>query len=136
MLKRVVALNKAASYLRHATLRQLHDLVGDLEREVAAAGAAAPAAAAAAAEAGAAAGAAAPTEMPCGSNDGLESKPVETSFEEERWAYMRYDGSIKVDGDVLVTDGTKVALSCTRDPAEGPSRSSARSTSARVLASV
>merc|ERR1712054_295586 len=32
----------------------------------------------------------------------------------------RYDGTVEVDGDSLVIDGTKVALSHTRDPAEIP----------------
>merc|ERR1711920_710595 len=32
----------------------------------------------------------------------------------------RYDGTVEVDGDSLVIDGQKVALSHTRDPAEIP----------------
>merc|ERR1711963_1097029 len=33
---------------------------------------------------------------------------------------MGYDGTVEVDGDSLVIDGVKVALSATRDPAEIP----------------
>ena len=32
----------------------------------------------------------------------------------------KYDGTVEVDGDSLIVDGTKVALSHTRDPAEIP----------------
>merc|ERR1719410_2758420 len=57
-----------------------------------------------------------------------ELKLVNASYDAEYLAYQmkydsihgRYDGTVEVDGDSLVIDGTKVALSHTRDPAEIP----------------
>ncbi|CAE8621031.1 unnamed protein product [Polarella glacialis] len=58
----------------------------------------------------------------------VELKLVNASYEADYLAYMmkydsihgRYDGTVEVDGDSLVIDGHKVALSHTRDPAEIP----------------
>merc|ERR1712039_735305 len=58
----------------------------------------------------------------------VELKLINASYDAEYLAYQmkydsihgRYDGTIEVDGDSLVIDGTKVALSHTRDPAEIP----------------
>merc|ERR1711933_401970 len=58
----------------------------------------------------------------------VELKLINASYDAEYLAYQmkydtihgRYDGSIEVDGDSLVIDGKKVALSHTRDPAEIP----------------
>merc|ERR550525_277657 len=57
-----------------------------------------------------------------------ELKLVNASYDAEYLAYQmkydsihgRYDGTIEADGDSLVIDGKKVALSHTRDPAEIP----------------
>merc|ERR1712176_41308 len=57
-----------------------------------------------------------------------ELKLVNASYDAEYLAYQmkydsihgRYDGTVEVDGDSLVIDGQKVALSHTRDPAEIP----------------
>jgi phosphoglycerate kinase len=57
-----------------------------------------------------------------------ELKLINASYEADYLAYMfkydtihgRYDGTIEVDGDSLVVDGQKIALSHTRDPAEIP----------------
>jgi glyceraldehyde 3-phosphate dehydrogenase len=58
----------------------------------------------------------------------VELKLVNASYDADYLAYMmkydtihgRYDGTVEVDGDSLVIDGHKVALSHTRDPAEIP----------------
>merc|ERR1712078_209474 len=58
----------------------------------------------------------------------VELKLVNASYDAEYIAYQmkydsihgRYDGTVEVDGDSLVIDGKKVALSHTRDPAEIP----------------
>jgi len=58
----------------------------------------------------------------------VELKLVNASYDAEYLAYQmkydsihgRYDGTIEADGDSLVIDGKKVALSHTRDPAEIP----------------
>merc|ERR1712127_840459 len=58
----------------------------------------------------------------------VELKLINASYDAEYLAYQmkydsihgRYDGTIEVDGDSLVIDGKKVALSHTRDPAEIP----------------
>ncbi|CAE8624689.1 unnamed protein product [Polarella glacialis] len=58
----------------------------------------------------------------------VELKLVNASYEADYLAYMmkydsihgRYDGTVEVDGDALVIDGHKVALSHTRDPSEIP----------------
>jgi len=58
----------------------------------------------------------------------VELKLVNASYDAEYLAYQmkydsihgRYDGTVEVDGDSLVIDGKKVALSHTRDPAEIP----------------
>merc|ERR1712039_763049 len=58
----------------------------------------------------------------------VELKLINASYDAEYLAYQmkydsihgRYDGTIEVDGDSLVIDGQKVALSHTRDPAEIP----------------
>merc|ERR1712050_170566 len=58
----------------------------------------------------------------------VELKLVNASYDAEYLSYMgksdsiygRYDGTVEVDGDSLVIDGTKVALSHTRDSAEIP----------------
>jgi len=58
----------------------------------------------------------------------VELKLINASYDADYLAYMmkydtihgRYDGTVKVDGDSLVIDGVKVALSHTRDPAEIP----------------
>merc|ERR1712113_152988 len=57
-----------------------------------------------------------------------ELKLVNASYDAEYLAYQmkydsihgRYDGTVEVDGDSLVIDGHRVALSHTRDPAEIP----------------
>jgi len=57
-----------------------------------------------------------------------ELKLINASYEADYLAYMfkydtihgRYDGTIEVDGDSLVVDGHKIALSHTRDPADIP----------------
>merc|ERR1719329_1175518 len=57
-----------------------------------------------------------------------ELKLINASYDADYLAYMfkydtihgKYDGTIKVDGDSLVVDGKKIALSHTRDPAEIP----------------
>merc|ERR1712063_66026 len=57
-----------------------------------------------------------------------ELKLINASYDADYLAYQmkydsihgRYDGTIEVDGDSLVIDGQKVALSHTRDPAEIP----------------
>jgi len=57
-----------------------------------------------------------------------ELKLINASYDADYLAYMmkydtihgKYDGTIEVDGDSLVIDGQKVALSHTRDPAEIP----------------
>merc|ERR1711933_204354 len=59
---------------------------------------------------------------------GVELKLINASYDAEYLAYQmkydsihgRYDGTVEVDGDSLVVDGKKVALSHTRDPAEIP----------------
>merc|ERR1712060_979298 len=59
----------------------------------------------------------------------VELKLINASYDAEYLAYQmkydsihgRYDGTIVADGDSLVIDGKKVALSHTRDPAEIPS---------------
>merc|ERR1712190_441141 len=58
----------------------------------------------------------------------VELKLINASYDAEYLAYQmkydsihgRYQGTIEPDGDSLVIDGTKVALSHTRDPAEIP----------------
>merc|ERR1719231_373643 len=58
----------------------------------------------------------------------VELKLINASYDAEYLAYQmkydsihgRYDGTIEADGDSLVIDGIKVALSHTRDPAEIP----------------
>merc|ERR1712226_209528 len=58
----------------------------------------------------------------------VELKLVNASYDAEYLAYQmkydsihgRYDGTIEADGDSLVIDGHRVALSHTRDPAEIP----------------
>jgi len=58
----------------------------------------------------------------------VELKLVNASYDADYLAYMmkydtihgRYDGTIEPDGDSLVIDGHKVALSHTRDPSEIP----------------
>merc|ERR1719428_1323026 len=58
----------------------------------------------------------------------VELKLINASYDAEYLAYQmkydsihgRYDGTIEVDGDSLVIDGQKIALSHTRDPAEIP----------------
>jgi len=58
----------------------------------------------------------------------VDLKLINASYDAEYLAYQmkydsihgRYDGTIEVDGDSLVIDGQKVALSHTRDPAEIP----------------
>jgi glyceraldehyde 3-phosphate dehydrogenase len=58
----------------------------------------------------------------------VELKLINASYDAEYLAYQmkydsihgRYDGTIEVDGDSLVIDGHKVALSHTRDPADIP----------------
>merc|ERR1712066_344877 len=58
----------------------------------------------------------------------VELKLINASYDAEYLAYQmkydsihgRYDGTIEADGDSLVIDGHKVALSHTRDPAEIP----------------
>jgi len=58
----------------------------------------------------------------------VELKLINASYDAEYLAYQmkydsihgRYDGTIEADGDSLVIDGKKVALSHTRDPAEIP----------------
>merc|ERR1719373_1181885 len=58
----------------------------------------------------------------------VELKLVNASYDAEYLAYQmkydsihgRYDGTIEADGDSLVIDGKKIALSHTRDPAEIP----------------
>merc|ERR1712018_436286 len=58
----------------------------------------------------------------------VELKLINASYDAEYLAYQmkydsihgRYDGTIEVDGDSLVIDGKKIALSHTRDPAEIP----------------
>merc|ERR1712060_820692 len=58
----------------------------------------------------------------------VELKLINASYDAEYLAYQmkydsihgRYDGTIEVDGDSLVVDGKKIALSHTRDPAEIP----------------
>jgi glyceraldehyde 3-phosphate dehydrogenase len=58
----------------------------------------------------------------------VELKLINASYDAEYLAYQmkydsihgRYDGTVEVDGDSLVIDGHKVALSHTRDPAEIP----------------
>jgi len=55
-------------------------------------------------------------------------KLINASYDADYLAYMfkydtihgKYDGTIEVDGDSLVVDGQKIALSHTRDPAEIP----------------
>jgi glyceraldehyde 3-phosphate dehydrogenase len=57
-----------------------------------------------------------------------ELKLINASYDADYLAYMmkydtihgKYDGTIVVDGDSLVVDGHKIALSHTRDPAEIP----------------
>jgi glyceraldehyde 3-phosphate dehydrogenase len=57
-----------------------------------------------------------------------ELKLINASYEADYLAYMfkydtihgKYDGTIEVDGDALVVDGHKIALSHTRDPADIP----------------
>jgi len=57
-----------------------------------------------------------------------ELKLINASYDADYLAYMfkydtihgKYDGTIKVDGDSLVVDGHKIALSHTRDPADIP----------------
>merc|ERR1712087_63177 len=57
-----------------------------------------------------------------------ELKLINASYDADYLAYMmkydtihgKYDGTIEADGDSLVIDGQKVALSHTRDPAEIP----------------
>merc|ERR1719379_2250028 len=61
-------------------------------------------------------------------NPETELKLVNASYDAEYLAYQmkydsihgKYDGTIEADGDSLVIDGQKVALSHTRDPAEIP----------------
>jgi len=58
----------------------------------------------------------------------VELKLINASYDADYLAYMmrydtihgKYDGTIETDGDSLVVDGLKVALSHTRDPAEIP----------------
>jgi len=58
----------------------------------------------------------------------VELKLINASYDSDYLAYMmkydsihgKYDGTVEPDGDSLVIDGTKVALSHTRDPAEIP----------------
>jgi len=58
----------------------------------------------------------------------VELKLINASYDADYLAYQmkydsihgRYDGTVEVDGDSLVIDGHKVALSHTRDPAEIP----------------
>merc|ERR1719428_373386 len=58
----------------------------------------------------------------------VELKLINASYDAEYLAYQmkydsihgRYDGTIEADGDSLVVDGQKIALSHTRDPAEIP----------------
>merc|ERR1711953_43909 len=58
----------------------------------------------------------------------IELKLINASYDAEYMAYMmkydtvhgKYDGTVETDGDSLVIDGQKVALSHTRDPAEIP----------------
>merc|ERR1711920_267105 len=58
----------------------------------------------------------------------VELKLINASYDADYLAYMfkydtihgKYDGNIEVDGDSLVVDGKKIALSHTRDPAEIP----------------
>jgi len=58
----------------------------------------------------------------------VELKLINASYDAEYLAYQmkydsihgRYDGTVEVDGDSLVIDGHKVALSHTRNPAEIP----------------
>merc|ERR1719221_2022590 len=58
----------------------------------------------------------------------LDLKLINASYDAEYMAYMfkydsvhgRYDGTVETDGDCLVIDGHRVALSHTRDPAEIP----------------
>merc|ERR1712217_739808 len=58
----------------------------------------------------------------------VDLKLINASYDAEYLAYQmkydsihgRYDGTIEVDGDSLVIDGQKIALSHTRDPAEIP----------------
>jgi len=57
-----------------------------------------------------------------------ELKLINASYDADYLAYMfkydtihgKYDGTIEVDGDSLVVDGKKIALSHTRDPADIP----------------
>ena len=57
-----------------------------------------------------------------------ELKLINASYDSDYLAYMmkydsihgKYDGTVEVDGDSLVVDGQKIALSHTRDPAEIP----------------
>jgi glyceraldehyde 3-phosphate dehydrogenase len=58
----------------------------------------------------------------------MDLKLINASYDAEYMAYMfkydsvhgRYDGTVETDGDSLVIDGKKIALSHTRDPAEIP----------------
>merc|ERR1719492_325551 len=58
----------------------------------------------------------------------VELKLINASYDADYLAYQmkydsihgRYDGTVEMDGDALVIDGKKVALSHTRDPAEIP----------------
>ncbi|CAE8637274.1 unnamed protein product [Polarella glacialis] len=58
----------------------------------------------------------------------VELNLINASYDAEYLAYQlkydsihgRYDGTVEVDGDCLIIDGHKVALSHTRDPAEIP----------------
>merc|ERR1719502_2199390 len=58
----------------------------------------------------------------------VELKLVNASYDAEYLAYQmkydtihgRFDGTVEVDGDSLVIDGKKIALSHTRDPSEIP----------------
>eukprot|EP00438_Fugacium_kawagutii_P033619 Skav216192 [mRNA] locus=scaffold1222:43027:51238:- [translate_table: standard] len=57
-----------------------------------------------------------------------ELKLINASYDSDYLAYMmkydtihgKYDGTVEADGDSLVVDGQKIALSHTRDPAEIP----------------
>merc|ERR1740121_1015875 len=58
----------------------------------------------------------------------VDLKLINTTYDADYLAYMMkydtihgtYDGTIEADGDSLVIDGKKIALSHTRDPAEIP----------------
>ena len=61
-------------------------------------------------------------------SDAIDLKLVNSGASNEYMAYQfkydtihgRFDGTVEVDGDSLVIDGNKIALSHTRDPSEIP----------------